>query len=211
MRSFRLGATLLALCAAFGSAQAFAVPPDAPPEVRDMKPEELKKMGVDPETLQFAPKQLPFPAPDLNFRTLDGKTIGTKDLAGKVVVLDFWATWCPPCRAALPELEVIAKRYPAAKFAMVSVSADFAEPTLRLFLASHPTSIAQVWDGNHRLRALFGVQGFPTYFVIDAQGQVVHRQIDWTPTSGATLTKAIETQLGKIGADGTGNSTAALR
>ncbi len=201
--------TLLAFGAlALFAVSALAVPPDAPPEVRNMKPEELKKMGVDPETLQFAPKAVPFPAPELNFHTLDGRQIDARDLAGKVVLLDFWATWCPPCRAALPELELIAKKYDASKFAMVSISADFTEATLRLFLAEHPTSIAQVWDGSHRLRALYGVKGFPTYLVIDAKGQVVHVQVDWTPTSGATLSKAIEAQLKKIGSAGPDTSTA---
>ena len=137
----------------------------------------------------------PYPAPTLEFETLDGHLIHGKDLAGKVVLLDFWATWCAPCVAALPELEAISKRYDPAKFAMISVSGDATKPTLRLFLETHPTSITQVWDGKGALRKLYGIQGFPTYLVIDRQGRVVHRQIDWTPTSGAALQKAIEAQL----------------
>ena len=116
----------------------------------------------------------PFPAPKLDFETLDGHLIHAKDLAGKVVLLDFWATWCAPCVAALPELEAIAKRYDPAKFKMISVSGDVTRPTLRLFLETHPTSITQVWDGKGQLRKLYGVLGFPTYILIDRQGQVVH-------------------------------------
>jgi thiol-disulfide isomerase/thioredoxin len=140
-------------------------------------------------------RALPFPAPALDFQTVDGRLIHAKDLAGKVVLLDFWATWCAPCRAALPELESIGKRYDPAKFAMISVSTDSTLPTLRLFLETHPTTVTQVWDGNSRLRKLYGIQGFPTYLLIDAKGQVVHRQIDWTHISGAELSKAIEAQL----------------
>jgi len=136
----------------------------------------------------------PYPAPTLEFATLDGHLIHAKDLAGKVVLLDFWATWCAPCRAALPELEAIAKRYDPAKFTMISVSADSTQPTLRLFLEQHPSPATQVWDGDGHLRKLYGVRGFPTYLVIDAKGQVVHQQLDWTPTSGAMLSKAIEAQ-----------------
>ncbi len=156
-------------------------------------------------------RSLPVPAPTLDFETLDGHLIHAKDLAGKVVLLDFWATWCAPCRAALPELEAIAKRYDPAKFTLISVSADFAMPTLKLFLATHPTTVTQVWDGDSRLRKLYGVQGFPTYLVIDAKGQVVHEQLDWTPTSGAMLSKAIEAQLQKVGSAGPGTSTARRR
>ncbi len=147
-------------------------------------------------------RALPSLAPTLDFQTLDGHLIHARDLAGKVVLLDFWATWCAPCRAALPELEAIAKRYDPAKFTLISVSADFAMPTLKLFLATHPTTVTQVWDGDSRLRKLYGVQGFPTYLVIDAKGQVVHEQLDWTPTSGAMLSKAIEAQLQKAGSAG---------
>jgi thiol-disulfide isomerase/thioredoxin len=153
----------------------------------------------------------PYPAPTLEFATLDGHLIHAKDLAGKVVLLDFWATWCAPCRAALPELEAIAKRYDPAKFTMISVSADFTQPTLRLFLEQHPSPATQVWDGDGHLRKLYGVQGFPTYLVIDARAQVVHQQLDWGPTSAATLSKAIEAQLQKIGAAGPDTSVAARK
>lgn len=152
-----------------------------------------------------------YPAPTLEFATLDGHLIHAKDLAGKVVLLDFWATWCAPCRAALPELEAIAKRYDPTRFAMISVSADSTLPTLRLFLGEHPSPATQVWDGDGHLRKVFGVIGFPTYLVIDPQGQVVHQQLDWGPTSGATLSKAIEAQLQKIGPAGPDTSVAKRR
>jgi thiol-disulfide isomerase/thioredoxin len=151
---------------------------------------------------------VPYPAPTLEFANLDGHLIHAKDLAGKVVLLDFWATWCVPCRAALPELEAIAKRYDPARFAMISVSADSTLPTLRLFLGEHPSPATQVWDGDGHLRKLYGVQGFPTYMVIDSKGQVVHQQLDWGPTSGATLSKAIEAQIQKIGPAGPDSATA---
>ncbi|MEP7011837.1 MAG: TlpA disulfide reductase family protein [Acidobacteriota bacterium] len=150
----------------------------------------------------------PYPAPTLELATLDGHLIHAKDLAGKVVLLDFWATWCAPCRAALPELEAMTKRYDPAKFTLISVSADFTQPTLRLFLEQHPSPATQIWDGDSHLRKLYGVRGFPTYFVIDPKGQVVHQQLDWGPTSAAMLSKAIEAQLKKVGSAGPETSVA---
>ncbi len=153
----------------------------------------------------------PYPAPTLEFATLDGHLIHAKDLAGKVVLLDFWATWCGPCRAALPELEAMSQRYDSAKFTLISVSADFTQPTLRLFLEQHPSPATQVWDGDSHLRKLYGVRGFPTYFVIDPKGQVAHQQLDWGPTSAAMLSKAIEAQLKKSGSAGPDTAVAARK
>ena len=65
-------------------------------------------------------------APEFAFTStsLQGESISLKELSGKVVVLDFWATWCPPCRESLPELKELTKEYPSEKLAVISVSAD---------------------------------------------------------------------------------------
>ncbi len=63
-------------------------------------------------------------APDFQVTTIKGQTVSTADLRGKVVVLDFWATWCPPCRASVPEIKELTKKYPSDKLVVLSVSAD---------------------------------------------------------------------------------------
>ncbi len=142
----------------------------------------------------------PYPVPTLQFRTLDGKEIGPKELEGKVVLLDFWATWCGYCARARPEVEAIAKRHAAAPFTRISISADESEATLRKFLAAHPAHPHQVWDGDRQLLSRFRVSGFPTHLLINPSGQVVHVMNGWGADSGAGLDRAITAELGKVAA-----------
>ncbi|HEV7670304.1 MAG TPA: TlpA disulfide reductase family protein [Thermoanaerobaculia bacterium] len=140
----------------------------------------------------------PHPAPPLQFRTLDGKEIGPKDFAGKVVLVDFWATWCGYCARARPEVEAITRSHSSEPFARISISADSNEQVLRSFLAEHPPMSHQVWDGGGQLSALFNVQSLPTHVLIDPSGQVVHTLYGWSDGYGADLARAIDTELGKL-------------
>ncbi|MEP7011836.1 MAG: TlpA disulfide reductase family protein [Acidobacteriota bacterium] len=140
----------------------------------------------------------PYPAPTLQFRTLDGKEIGPKDFAGKVVLVDFWATWCGYCAKSRPEVEAITKRHAADPFARISISADSTEEPLRKFLAEHPPMSHQIWDGKGKLSALFNVQGLPTHLLIDPAGQVVHALYGWRDGYGPELDQAIDAELGKL-------------
>jgi tetratricopeptide (TPR) repeat protein len=63
-------------------------------------------------------------APDFHLATAQGEDISLASLKGKIAVFDFWATWCPPCRAALPDLKDLVKRYPPDRFVLISVSVD---------------------------------------------------------------------------------------
>ncbi len=144
------------------------------------------------------PGETTYPAPTLQFHTLDGKELGRKDFAGKLVLVDFWATWCGYCAKARPEIEAIAKRHASQPFTRVSISADSSEETLRRFLAAHPALSHQVWDGQGELRRLFGVRALPTFLLIDSTGQVVHLLNGWSEGSGAGLDRVIATELAKL-------------
>ncbi len=142
----------------------------------------------------------PYPAPTLQFRTLDGKEIGPKELEGKVVLIDFWATWCGYCAKARPEVEAIAKRHATAPFTRISISADQSEAALRKFLAAHPGHSHQVWDSDRQLLSQFRVSGFPTHLLISPSGQVVHLMNGWGAGSGVGLENAITAELRKVAA-----------
>lgn len=108
--------------------------------------------------------------------TLDGVPIDSASLEGKVVLIDFWATWCAPCIAALPALERLAKRMEDEPLVVLSVSADRSEEVLRAFLGEHGISWPQVWDRGLRLsKGLFEVTGYPTYVLVDHTGEVIYR------------------------------------
>jgi peroxiredoxin len=113
-------------------------------------------------------------APDWQLSDVDGKTVKLSDFKGKVVILDFWATWCPPCRAEIPGFIAIQKKYADKGFTMVGVSLDeqgasVVKPFMRQLGMNYPVVI-----GNQRIVSDYGgITAIPTTFVIDRQGNVV--------------------------------------
>jgi thiol-disulfide isomerase/thioredoxin len=128
------------------------------------------------------PKEAARPlAPDFHVTTLTGDTIALNQLAGKVVVMDFWATWCPPCRESVPELKALTRKYPADKLVVISFSADRDQQAWKSFVAQKGMDWAQYFDGDGKIRGSFGVNAFPTYIVVDANGFVYDRIVGLDP------------------------------
>lgn len=108
-------------------------------------------------------------------QTLDGQAFALESLRGKVVLLDFWATWCGPCVAELPKLQELNAKLGGKGLVIIGVSSDTEEPTLRAFLAKHTDMtwtqlFAANWGYAHPLSVKFGITGIPTYFLIDRKG-----------------------------------------
>ena len=119
-------------------------------------------------------------APAVSMTTLAGKPLTTASLHGKVVLLDFWATWCAPCVAALPEVKALAKTLAGEPFVVVGVSADFDREKLRKFVAEKGIDWPQVWEKERRLVfGSFKVNEFPTYMILDPEGKIVYRRTGW--------------------------------
>lgn len=111
-------------------------------------------------------------APAFSVTTLDGQHISMDDLQGKVVLLDFWATWCGPCREALPHLRNIAKKFEGQPLVVLSVSLDANEAQWKKFTAENGMTWLQYRDGGFTspISKLFGVTAIPHTFTIDAEG-----------------------------------------
>jgi thiol-disulfide isomerase/thioredoxin/Tfp pilus assembly protein PilF len=120
-------------------------------------------------------------APEFVFTSLQGESISLKELSGKVVVLDFWATWCPPCLESVPELNELTKKYPSEKLAVISISADENENQWKDFVAKKNMSWPQYRDADGRVRRAFQVESFPTYLVIDGDGIIKQRIVGLNP------------------------------
>jgi thiol-disulfide isomerase/thioredoxin len=120
-------------------------------------------------------------APDFTVICEDGKHISSDQLAGKVVVIDFWATWCPACRAALPDMKELVRKYPSDKLMIISSSADNDENAWRDYITKKEMTWPQVFDKNGSLSGSFAVHAFPTYIVIDGDGIIRNRIVGTDP------------------------------
>jgi len=114
-------------------------------------------------------------APAITITTLTGERIELAKLTGKVVVLDFWATSCPACRASLSDLKDLLKKYPAEKLVLISVSADKEDQAWRDFVAKNQMSWYQCRDAS--VIDAFDVRAFPTYLILDREGIVRERVV----------------------------------
>lgn len=119
------------------------------------------------------------PAPEVESLLLDGKKVKLSDYKGKVVLLDIWATWCPPCRAMIPhEREMVAKLKDK-PFVLVSVSADDKKETLNAFLEKEAMPWVHWWDNGPQSAVLkkYRVRAFPTLYLIDHSGVIRHKWV----------------------------------
>ena len=117
--------------------------------------------------------------PDFDVVTLAGEYITPEELRGKVVLLDFWGTWCAPCRAAIPGLKRLGRRFEKKPFLLLSISNDDDEAVLRAFLEKHGMTWPQVWDRERQIVNKFGIEHFPTYLLADMEGEVVYSTTGW--------------------------------
>jgi thiol-disulfide isomerase/thioredoxin len=114
---------------------------------------------------------------DLSARTLDGRVFEAPDLRGRVVLLDFWATWCAPCLEELPTLETAYRKYSAEDFVLIGVSMDQgSRRTLTSWLRRHEVEWPQLHDGrgfDGEWARKFGVEAVPRSVVIDREGKII--------------------------------------
>lgn len=132
-------------------------------------------------------------APDFSITTADGEHITLEDLRGKVVVLDFWGTWCPPCVESVPALRTLHKKFSKEpSFVLIGVSTDQEEEVWRSFTTKERMIWPQFWDREHRVVRAFNVRAFPTYIVIDHEGIIRFRSSGTSWERSAFLTDAIK-------------------
>jgi cytochrome c biogenesis protein CcmG, thiol:disulfide interchange protein DsbE len=128
------------------------------------------------------PSRIGSPAPDFTVRDSD-RTVTLSQFKGQVVVLNFWATWCPPCIEEMPSLVQMQQRMKAKGVTVLAVSVDVDENSYRRFLADHNVSLLAVRDGEQKSSTLYGTFKFPETYIVDRNG-VVRRKfigaVDWT-------------------------------
>ena len=109
---------------------------------------------------------------------LQGHSWTLKDLKGKVVLVNFWATWCPPCRKEMPDLEALYNRYKDQGFVILAISEDEETNKVAPFIAERKISYPILLDPGQKVNNLFQVEGIPKSFVYDREGKLVAQSID---------------------------------
>jgi len=144
-------------------------------------------------------------APSFAVNTIDGQRISFDDLQGKVVLIDFWATWCGPCREALPHVKEIVKKFSGQPLVVLSVSLDKDEQRWRDFVAKNEMTWPQYYDGGFDgpISKLFGIDAIPHTFTIDADGVLQEDHVGDAALEGKLkklLKRANELQASKAAA-----------
>ena len=123
-------------------------------------------------------------APNFTLTSTDGKTIKLSDYRGKVVVLDFWATWCPPCKAEIPDFIKLYSQYKGDGFQMLGISVDqgglsVVKPFMKAYGINYPIMLAD----DQVVSDFGGISAIPTTFVIDKHGRVRASFVGYRPAS----------------------------
>ncbi len=136
---------------------------------------------------------------EFSARTLDGQHFTDQSLLGKVVVFDFWATWCGPCVNAVPHLRRMARRHRDDPFVLLSISADRSLGGLEKFIDKHSMDWPQIHDPRRSLTGgIFKVGRYPTYLVVDHRGEILFKDSGWSPQAAAKLDRVVAKALAAL-------------
>jgi thiol-disulfide isomerase/thioredoxin len=136
-------------------------------------------------------------APDVEGIDLEGNKIKLSSYRGKVVLLDFWATWCGPCVRMIPHEKELVAKFKEKPFVLVGVSLDKDKSALSDFLASDPLPWVHWWDGKGSVARTFKVRPIPTLYLIDAKGVVRKKWVG--AQTGETISKEVEALVKEAG------------
>ena len=132
----------------------------------------------------------PKAAPDFSLPNIDGQQVSLQQYRGKVVFLNFWATWCIPCREEMPVLERLHQTYHAQDLAIVSIDLKESADQVKTFFQKHSLSFPALLDQDGSVFRDYLVAGMPTTYLIDREGTLLARGVggrDWTRAEALQL------------------------
>jgi peroxiredoxin len=122
----------------------------------------------------FAGEDPPVDAPQFSLLSLDGRELTLSDYQGKYLLVNFWATWCGPCKVEMPSLELLYRKFKKRKFAMIAVSNDiFGEQVVKPYIQAQNFTFPVGLDPKLEVSNRFGVISLPTTFLIDPRGKII--------------------------------------
>jgi len=114
-------------------------------------------------------------APDFSIRTDSGRTVSRGNFGGKVLILNFWATWCVPCVTEMPSLDQLQARFASQGLVVLGVSIDKDQDAYRQFLRKVPVSFQTARDGEQKINSQYGTSKVPESYIIDRSGRVIKK------------------------------------
>jgi peroxiredoxin len=121
------------------------------------------------------------PAPDFTLKSTAGKNVRLAELKGDVVLINFWATWCGPCRQEMPLLEKLNQKYRDLGFVMLGINVEADTSGMQKYLKDVPVTFPILMDGNNSVAKLYGVDGMPNTVIVDRNGVVRHVHRGYKP------------------------------
>ena len=137
-----------------------------------------------PMPVPAAPARAGVLAPDFTLKDVNGRSYTLSQLRGKVVLVNFWATWCPPCRAEMPSMEKLNAMFAGRDFVLLAINAEEdGQENVQEFLKQHPHTFPVLLDAKTEVQQQYGVFAYPETFIVRPDGIIADHvvgAIDWT-------------------------------
>lgn len=128
-------------------------------------------------SLQVQLIEPPRPVQDFTLRNLQGKKVSTEDLRGKFVWINFWATWCPPCRGEMPSMQTVWEKFGGEEFVLLAVDIRESEQTVRSFVENNNYTFPVLLDKEGQVAKSYGVRAIPSNIFVSPEGKIIGQAI----------------------------------
>ena len=136
----------------------------------------------------------PEEAEDFALKTLEGRTVSLKDYLGKVIFLNFWATWCGPCRTEMPSMEKLWQDFKEENFVILAIDIQEESKLVSSFMKERSLSFPVFLDGKGNVARSYGIRGIPTTFFLNPEGETIGKAVgvrDWASEESFRLIREL--------------------